>query len=124
MPRWTTLAFAGLCAAALAGTLAYPTYPVYDSYYSLLWGREILDGQLPQFEVFRAPTEHPLALFAGVVLDLLGGLPDRAWILLILASFVALVAGVYRLRAYAVTPLVGGSAAGCLVPRFRSGSLP
>jgi hypothetical protein len=123
MARWTSWAFAGLCVATLAGTLVYPTYPVYDSYYSLLWGREILDGQLPRFEVFRAPTEHPLAIFAGVVLDLLGGIADRVWILLILASFVALVAGVYRLAATAFTPLVGVVAAVLLLTRFDFGFL-
>jgi hypothetical protein len=120
MPR---LAFAGLCAATLAGTLVYPTYPVYDSYYSLLWGREILHGHLPQFEVFRAPTEHPLAIFAGAVLDLFGGLADRLWILLVLGSFVALVAAVYRLAATAFTPLVGVLAAVLLLTRFDFGFL-
>jgi hypothetical protein len=120
MPR---LAFAGLCVATLAGTLVYPTYPVYDSYYSLLWGREILDGHLPQFELFRAPTEHPLAIAAGTVLDLFGGVADRLWILLILASFVALVAAVYRLAATAFTPLVGALAAVLLLTRFDFGFL-
>ncbi len=123
MRRWTTLAFTGLCAAALAGTLVYPTYPVYDSYYSLLWGREILDGHAPQFELFRAPTEHPLALAAGTVLDLFGGAADRLWILMILASFVALVVAVYRLGATAFTPLVGVVAALLLLSRFDFGFL-
>src|SRR4051794_479797 len=123
MRRWTSLAFAGLCAAALAGTLAYPTYPVYDSYYSLLWGREILHGHLPHFELFRAPTEHPLAIFAGLVLDLFGGIADRLWIVLILASFVALVVAVYRLAATAFTPFVGVLAAVLLLTRFDFGFL-
>lgn len=119
MPRWTFLAFAGLCVAALVGTLVYPTYPTYDSYYALLWGRELLDGQLPQFEGFRAPTQHPLAIVAAVVLELVpGDNADRLWILAILASFLALVAGVYRLAAVAFTPLVGVVAALLLLSRF------
>ena len=118
MRRWTTLALGGLGAATLAGTLAFPTYPVYDSYYSLLWARELWDGSLPHFEVFRAPTEHPLAIAAGGVLELFGGLADRLWILLILGSFVALVAAVYRLAATAFTPLVGVLAALLLLSRF------
>src|SRR3712207_9532539 len=97
MPRWTTVAFAGLCAATLAGTLAYPTYPVYDSYYSLLWGREILDGDLPRFEGFRAPTQHPLAIAAGTVLSLLGDGADRGWGALVLGALLWLVLGVARL---------------------------
>ena len=52
----------------LVGFLVYPTYPNYDSYYSLLWGREILHGDLPCFEAYRAPTEHPLAVLFGALL--------------------------------------------------------
>ncbi|MBA3420321.1 MAG: hypothetical protein H0U12_00190, partial [Thermoleophilaceae bacterium] len=50
MERWAKIAFAVLCAGMAVGALVYPTYPNYDSYYSLLWGREVLDGQLPHFE--------------------------------------------------------------------------
>ncbi len=115
---WARLAFAGLCVATLVGTLVYPTYPNYDSYYSLLWGREILDGQLPVLEGFRFPTEHPLAIAAGVVLDLFGASADRLWIGLIFASFLALVAGIYRLGRVAFTPLVGLVAALLVLSRF------
>ncbi|MEJ7893043.1 MAG: hypothetical protein WKF94_10415 [Solirubrobacteraceae bacterium] len=119
MPRWTYLAFAGLCVAALVGTFVYPTYPTYDSYYALLWGREVLDGQLPVFEGFRAPTQHPLAIVVAMLLELVpGGGGDRLWILVILASFLALVAGVYRLAAVAFTPLVGAVAAVLALSRF------
>ena len=83
--------------AASVGFLVYPTYPNYDSYYSLLWGREVLDLQAPTFEGFRVPTEHPLAIVAGALLSLLGDVGDRVWVALILASYLWLVAGVYRL---------------------------
>ena len=43
------IAFGLLCVAAAIGFFVYPTYPNYDSYYSLLWGREVLDLQLPGF---------------------------------------------------------------------------
>ena len=56
------IVFAVLCACFLVGFLVYPTYPNYDSYYSLLWGREVLDFQAPFFQGFRVPTEHPLAI--------------------------------------------------------------
>src|SRR3712207_7110831 len=39
--------FVLLCLAFAIGFFVYPTYPNYDSYYSLLWGREILDLQKP-----------------------------------------------------------------------------
>ena len=56
--------------APLVGFLVYPTYPNYDCYYSLLWGRELLHGATPFFEGFRAPTEHPLAIAFGALLSL------------------------------------------------------
>ncbi|MGI8748988.1 MAG: hypothetical protein ACR2J6_00270 [Thermoleophilaceae bacterium] len=121
MERWAKIAFAALCVAVAVGTLVYPTYPNYDSYYSLLWGRELLHGHLPHFEGFRLPTEHPLAIAAGVVLNLFGHAGDRLWIVLILASFLALVAAIYRLGRVAFTPLVGVVAALLLLSRFDFG---
>ena len=116
--RWPWLAFALLCVAAFVGFLAYPTYPNYDSYYSLLWGRELLDGQLPSYDAYRAPTPHPLAIALGALLSPLGHDAERLWILICVASFVALVAGVYRLGRVAFTPLVGIVAALLLISRF------
>jgi hypothetical protein len=112
------IAFALLCAGTLAGFFLYPTYPNYDSYYSLLWGREVLDLEAPTFEGFRVPTEHPLAIVAGALLGLLGEVGDRVWIALILASYLWLVAGVYRLGRVAFTPIVGFLAAALLLTRF------
>ena len=114
-PRW---AFAALCVAAFAGFLAYPTYPNYDSYYSLLWGREVLALEKPHFEGWRVPTEHPLAIVAGAILSLFGKVGDRLWILAVLASFLVLVAGVFRLGRIAFTPVVGAIAAALLLTRF------
>jgi hypothetical protein len=118
MARWTTFAFTGLCGATVLGTLVYPTYPNYDSYYSLLWGRELLDGHRPHFEGFRLPTEHPLAIVVSTFLDLFGGIADRLFIILILGTFLALVAAVYKLAATAFTPLIGVVAAVLLLTRF------
>jgi len=115
---WAWLAFGVLCLGALAGFLAYPTYPNYDSYYSMLWGRELLDGALPVYETYRAPTPHPLSTAVGAVLSPLGHHGERIWILLCVLSFVALVVGVYRLAREAFTPLVGLVAAALLISRF------
>ena len=49
-----------LCVAALVGYLAFPTYPTYDSFYALLWGRDLLHAapaRLPGLPgSYRAPT--------------------------------------------------------------------
>ena len=111
--------FALLCAGAFIGFLVYPTYPNYDSAYSLIWGRELVDGVLPSFDAYRAPTEHPLAVLVGAVLSLLGeGAAPRAWLLLSVASFCLLVAGVYRLGRAAFGPWVGAVAALLVLSRL------
>jgi hypothetical protein len=118
--RWALLA---LALAALVGFFVRVTYPNYDSYYSLIWGREILDGHLPSFEAYRAPTEHPLAVAVGAVLSLLGHNADRIFVLLTISAFVALVAGTYRLGRLCFTPFVGAVAAFLLLTRFDFPSL-
>jgi hypothetical protein len=112
------VAFALLCLGFAIGFFVYPTYPNYDSYYSLLWGREVLDLQLPGFEGFRVPTEHPLAIAAGALLSLFGEGGDRLWIALTFATYLWLVWGVYKLGRIAFTPLVGAVAAALLLTRF------
>ncbi|MDP9294161.1 MAG: hypothetical protein M3O90_07050 [Actinomycetota bacterium] len=112
------IAFALLCLGFAIGFWVYPTYPNYDSYYSLLWGREVLDLQSPFFQGFRVPTEHPLGIVAGAALALLGEAGDRVWVAMTLASFLALVWAVYQLGRIAFTPLVGAIAAALLLTRF------
>jgi hypothetical protein len=115
---WAKLGFAVLCVGALVGYLAIPTYPTYDSYYALIWGRDVLHLHVPVFHVYRAPTEHPLAIAFGVLASLFGQAGDRVMILGAIASFVALVAGLYRLGRLTFGPLVGGIAAAVLCTRF------
>ena len=95
--RWEALALVGLTVAALAGFFIYPTYSNYDSLYSLLWGRELLDGALPSFDAYRAPTQHPLWVAISVPLAALGLAGDRVLLAICVLSFVAMVAGMYRL---------------------------
>ena len=117
------VAFGVLCLAFAVGFFVYPTYPNYDSYYSLLWGQEVLDLTKPGFEGFRVPTEHPLAIAAGAVLSLFGESGDRLWIAVIFATYLWLIWGVYRLGQVSFTPLVGGVAAVLVLTRFDFGFL-
>ena len=116
--RGPAVALALLIVAVAVGTLLYPTYPNYDSYYSLLWGREILHLHLPTFDVYRAPTQHPLALVFGAALSLLGRNGDRVMVLFTMASLVVLAAGMYRLGRAAFTPVIGLIAGALLITRF------
>jgi len=115
---WARIGFAVLCLGALVGYLSYPTYPTYDSFYALLWGRDILHLQLPDFHVYRGPTEHPLAIAFGAVCALFGEGGARLMIFGSIASFVAAVAGLYRLGRLCFGPVVGLLAALLLLSRF------
>ena len=112
------LVFGVVCLGFVIGFFVFPTYPNYDSYYSLLWGREVIHLQTPVFEGFRIPTEHPLAIAVGAVLALFGEVGDRMFVALIFAGFLWLLWGVYRLGRVSFTPLVGGLAALLLLTRF------
>jgi hypothetical protein len=115
---WPALALAALVVASAVLFVVYPTFPNYDSYYSLLWGREVLDGTLPSFDAYRAPTQHPLAIAFGALLSLLGDSADRIMVGATLVSFVVLAVGLYRLARASFGWLVGLVAAGLLCSRF------
>jgi hypothetical protein len=120
---WERLGIAGLIGACLAEFIAYPTYPNYDSYYFLNWGRELVHLQHLSFKAYRAPTEHPLAIAFGALLQPFGRVADRVLIVITLASFVVLVWGVYRLARTTFTRWVGWAAALLVVSRLDFPSL-
>ncbi|MCL2768694.1 MAG: hypothetical protein FWD42_01105 [Solirubrobacterales bacterium] len=120
---WPAIALGALAVAALVGFLAFPTYPTYDSFYALLWGRNVLHLHLPDLHVYRGPTEHPLAIGFGAVVSLFGQGGARLVVLGSIASFVALVAGVYRVARLCFGPVVGVIAGLLMLTRFFDGNL-
>jgi hypothetical protein len=115
---WAKLAFAVMCVLALVGYFAFPTYPTYDSFYALLWGRDLLHLHTPDFNVYRGPTEHPLAIAFGVLCSIVGQSGARLVVLGSIISFVALVAGLYRLGRLCFGPIVGAFAGLLVLSRF------
>jgi hypothetical protein len=115
---WAKLAFAAMCALALVGYFAFPTYPTYDSFYALLWGRDLLHLHMPDFNVYRGPTEHPLAIAFGALCSIVGQSGARLVVLGSIVSFVALVAGLYRLGRLCFGPIVGAFAGLLVLSRF------
>ncbi|HEV2752449.1 MAG TPA: glycosyltransferase family 39 protein, partial [Solirubrobacteraceae bacterium] len=92
-----------VCALATGALLALalwwlvPTFPNYDAYFHLVWGRELLEGRAPTFEAYAAPTQHPLYLAVAALLALLGTGADRALVLLTMLCLVALTWATFRL---------------------------
>jgi hypothetical protein len=115
---WAKIAFAAMCVGALIGYFALPTYPTYDSFYALLWGRDVLHAHLPDFRVYRGPTEHPLAIAFGALCSIFGQGGARLMVLGSIGSYVALVAGLYRLGRLCFGPAVGVVAALLVLSRF------
>ncbi len=66
-------------AAVLAGALLLRTITQrglvnYDTLYTLVWGRQLAHGTLPDLDVAIAPTPHPLATLGAIVLSPLSSL--------------------------------------------------
>lgn len=101
----------GLLVLALIAALLVRTYPNYDSYYHLVWGRELLDGVKPGFETYAAPTEHPLFLAVCAVLGLFGEGADRVLVVLCVLSLVALAWATFRVGDAVFGPWPGLAAA-------------
>jgi hypothetical protein len=91
-PQWDhrlTFALLGLgVVAVLVVFVVFQTYPNYDTYYSLVWGKELAHGQLPDSDVLRTPTPHPLSTLVAWALAPFGTASDR---ILVLASLFGLL---------------------------------
>jgi hypothetical protein len=103
-------------AAVLAGLLVLGlffglhTYPNYDSYYQLLWGQDLAHGHLPDYNVFRSPTPHPLSELVGLLLSPFGLAADRLMVLITLVAWVGLLWAIYRFTKHLLGTLVAAVA--------------
>ena len=125
--RVEVIAVAALALAAVVVWALVRTYPNYDAYYHLVWGRELLDGHAPTFEAYQAPTEHPLYLALCAVLGLFGEHADRLLVLFTALCHVAFTWAVYRLgaaiwdrRAGLLAALLAGSSFALLLYAARA----
>lgn len=98
----------------------------YDTLYTLVWGRDLAHGRLPDYDVPLAPTPHPLAtLLAGLATPITqlhtGGVEGEVATTLTLVLAFAGLAGlgwvVFRLGAAWFHPAVGVLAAALLLTR-------
>lgn len=94
--RAEPLVVAALALVALGVALLVPTYPNYDTYFHLVWGRDLMHGVKPDFDAYAAPTEHPLFLAVCAVVGLVGTDADRVMVLLCALSLVGLAWGTFR----------------------------
>jgi hypothetical protein len=113
-------AMRALVAAGLFGVAVFlirPTFPNYDSYYDLVWGKALASGHLPDYNVLRTPTPHPLAEVYGAFLSLFGGAADRIFVLTTIACFLGLLAVVFRFTQLLLGTLIAAFAVIFLLTR-------
>jgi hypothetical protein len=109
-----------LVAAGLLGLAVFlfrATYPNYDSYYALLWGKALASGHLPDYDVIRTPTPHPLAEAVAAFLWLFGGAADRLLVLITIACFIGLLVVVFRFTQLLLGTLIAAVAVLVLLTR-------
>jgi hypothetical protein len=111
--RWIAV----VAAAAVLYAVAADARLGYDTVYQLVWGRELLDGALPQYDVRLAPTPHPLQVLAAAPLSVLGQGADEAMRALSLLSLALLAAGVWRVGERLFSLPVGALAAAVVITR-------
>jgi hypothetical protein len=89
----------------------------YDTFYPLVWGHELAHGQTPDYSAALAPTPHPLATLAGLLLSPLG---DGAATVVLALAFVSIAAIgylTYRLGQIWFNRWVGLAAAAIILTR-------
>ena len=115
--RTARLLACAVALVALAVFLLRPTFPNYDSYYQLVWGQELADGRLPDREVFRTPTPHPLSELVALALAPFGLAADRLLVLVTLGAWLGLLAAVFRFTQLLLGTLVASAAVLVLLTR-------
>src|ERR1700761_5661443 len=83
---WVYLAIIGLALIAAAVSLRLPTTPNYDPWVWLLWGREIVHGQL---STTGGPTLKPLALVLTAIVAPFGSAAPNLWLAIARAGSLA-----------------------------------
>ncbi len=86
----------------------------FDTAYALVWGRQILNGDLPKYAAIGAPTPHPLLTAVSVLLAVTGGRAYTVFSLLGCLSWALLLYGMVRLGE-ALGSLVAGVGAATLL---------
>src|SRR3954449_4694011 len=90
-------ALAALVVAAVIFAFFGHAFLNYDSFYALVWGKDLVHGIAPDYEVPVAPTPHPLATAVGMVLSPFGDSAEDLFLALVLLAMGALAVGLYRL---------------------------
>ena len=103
------LATLGAMLVAAGLLLGLPDTPLnlYDVSFSLLWGRELLAGTLPNVQVFGASTPHPAAILTGALAALFDGHALAAMRMIVYTAAGALAVGFVAVGRAMALPALG-----------------
>ncbi|MFL5885045.1 MAG: hypothetical protein ACJ77M_08245, partial [Thermoleophilaceae bacterium] len=97
MPRpAASVAAAVLVAVAIFAFFGH-AFLNYDSFYALVWGKDVVHGIAPDYKVPVAPTPHPLAIAVGAILSPFGDSAEDVFLALVLLAMGAIAVALYRL---------------------------
>jgi len=69
----------------------------YDTFYTLVWGDDLVSGRTPDYEVSVAPTPHPLASLVGAAVSPLGDGAEDVLLAIVLLAIGAIGVALFRL---------------------------
>jgi hypothetical protein len=110
-PLLTSALAAVVIAASVAITFGRLPLNLYDVSFSLDWGRELINGAVPDVRVFGASTPHPLSIVFGALAALFG-----ASGLDVMRAVVFLAAGAVGVSLFRLGRACGSVAIGVLAP--------
>src|SRR5690349_11475516 len=109
--RPSALAAAAAAAAGAVVALGFGRVPLsYDTYFTLIWGRDLWDGHKPDLTAGHTPVAHPLYTAVATVLGPFGHGAETGIAMVVLLSFGAACVALYRI-AFAL----GGGAVSAIV---------
>src|SRR5947208_663758 len=97
MPQPVASAVAAVLGAVAIFAFFGHAFLNYDSFYALVWGKDLVHGIAPDYQVPVAPTPHPLATAAGMALSPFGDGAEDLFLALVLLAVGALAVGLCRL---------------------------
>src|SRR4051812_47106790 len=114
--RRPALVVAAACVLVATASLLLPSAPSYDPWAWLVWGREVLHGDL---RTATGPSWKPLTVLLAMPLSLLGGAAPAAWLVVSRAAALGAVAAAAALGARPPRPARAGPAGGLPLPPPR-----
>jgi hypothetical protein len=97
MPRPLASAVAAVLVAVAIFAFFGHAFLNYDSFYALVWGKDLVHGIGPDYKVPIAPTPHPLATAVGALLSPFGDSAEDLFLALVLLAMGAIAVALYRL---------------------------